>query len=215
MSQMSDYLEDAIRNYFKGSAFPAVPTADELIALYTAAPSDSGGGTEVTTGVGYYRAAIPAATGWTSGGAGTGSISNTAAITFPAASGAGWGTVTHFGVFDDLPVAGGGSTTLAADPALGATNFKVTAVTGFAVGDWVKIDTGANREYRKITAVGTAGSGGTGIDVDGATLIDHANGVAFVEIGNLLMWNALGASKAVAALDVVQFAAGQLALTFA
>lgn len=214
MSQMSDYLEDAIRNYFKGTAFPAVPT-DELIALYTATPSDSGGGTEVTTGVGYYRYAIPAATGWTSGAAGTGSISNTAAVTFPAATGAGWGTVSHFAVFDDLAIAGGGSTTLAADPALGATNFKVTAVTNFAVGDWIRIDTAGNREYRRITAVGTSGSGGTGIDVDGAVAIAHSSGVAFTEVGNLLMWGALSASKAVGASDVFQFAAGALALTFA
>lgn len=212
MSQMSDYLEDAIRNYFKGTTFPAVPV-DVLIAAYTAAPSDSGGGTEVTTGVGYWRAAM-AVSGWTSGSAGSGQISNTAAITFPTASGS-WGTVTHFGVFDDLAIAGGGSTTLAADPALGATNFKVTAVTNFNVGDWVRIDTGGNKEYRKITAVGTSGSGGTGIDVDGATTIDHANGVAFVEVGNLLMWGALAASKAVGASDVLQFAAGQLQLTFA
>jgi hypothetical protein len=212
MSQMSDYLEDAIRNYFKGTTFPAAP-AFEQIALYTAAPSDSGGGTEVASAVGYYRVPI-AVGGWTSGGAGTGSISNTGAITFPAATGS-WGTVTHFGVFDDLAIAGGGSTTLAADPALGATNFKVTAVTNFNVGDWVKIDTGANTEFRKITAVGTSGSGGTGIDVDSATTIDHANGVGFVEAGNLLMWAALGASKAVATSDVVQFAAGQLSLSFA
>ena len=213
MSQMSDYLEDAIRNYFKGSAFPAVPV-DELIALYTAAPSDSGGGTEVVNAVGYVRVPI-AVGGWTSGGAGSGSISNTAAITFPAATGAGWGTITHVGVFDDLAVAGGGNTTLAADPALGATNFKVTAVTNFNVGDWVRIDTAGNREYRRITAVGTAGSGGTGIDVDTATLIDHANGVAFTEVGNLLMWGALTASKVVGASDIFQFAAGALALSFA
>jgi hypothetical protein len=213
MSQMSDYLEDAIRNYFKGTAFPTAPT-DLLLALYTAAPSDSGGGTEVTTGVGYLRKAMLAASDWTSGGAGTGQIQNTNAVAFAAATGS-WGTVTHFGVFDDLAIAGGGSTTLAADPALGNTNYKVTAVTNFAVGDLVKIDTGANREYRKITAVGTSGSGGTGIDVDGASLIDHGNGVAFVEVGNLLMWNALGASKAVGTSDVVQFAAGALSLTFA
>lgn len=213
MSQMSDYLEDAIRNYFKGSAFPAAPS-DILLALYTAAPSDSGGGTEVTTGVGYIRKNMVASTDWTSGAAGSGQIQNTSAVAFAAATGS-WGTVTHFGVFDDLAVTGGGSTTLAADPALGATNFKVTAVTNFAVGDWVKIDTGGNREYRKITAVGTSGSGGTGIDVDGAAGIDHANGVAFVEVGNLLMWNALGASKAVGNGDVVQFAAGALSLTFA
>lgn len=212
MSQMSDYLEDAIRNYFKGSAFPAVPT-DLLIALYTAAPSDSGGGTEVTTGVGYWRAAL-AASGWTSGAAGGGSISNTGAITFPTASGS-WGTITHVGVFDDLAIAGGGSTTLAADPALGATNFKFTAVTNFAVGDWIRIGTAGQREYRRITAVGTAGAGGTGVDVDGATTIDHANAETVVEVGNLLMWGALTASKAVGSGDVFQFAAAQLALTFA
>lgn len=212
MSQMSDYLEDAIRNWHKGTAFPTAPT-DLLLALFTAAPSDSGGGTEVVTGVGYLRKPMVAATEWTSGAAGTGQIQNTNAVAFAAASGS-WGTITHFGVYDDNPVAGGGNTTLAADPALGATNFKVTAVTNFAVGDWVRIDTGANREYRRITAVGTSGSGGTGIDVDGATTIDHANGVAFVEVGNLLMWNALGASKTVGASDVVQYAAGALSLTW-
>lgn len=212
-SQMSDYLEDAIRNWFKGSAFPTAPT-DLLVALYTAAPSDSGGGTEVVTGRGYIRQAV-AASAWTSGAAGSGQISNTNTVAFPAGSGGGYGTVTHFGVFDDNAVSGGGNTTLAADPALGATNFKVTAITNFAVGDWVRIDTGANREYRRITAVGTAGSGGTGIDIDGATTIDHANGVAFVEVGNLLMWNALGASKTINDGDIAQFAAGQLSLTFA
>lgn len=213
MSQMSDYLEDAIRNYLRGTAFPAVPV-DLLVALYTAAPSDSGGGTEVTTGVGYYRIGVPVGN-WTAGAAGTGQISNTNPITFPAASGAGWGAVTHVGIFDDLAIAGGGNTTLAADPALGATNFRVTAVTNFAVGDWVRIDTAGNREYRKITAVGTAGAGGTGIDVDGATLIDHANGVAFTEVGNLLLQGALAASKTVNASDVLQFAAAALTITFA
>jgi hypothetical protein len=213
VSQMSDYLEDAIRNYFKGVAFPAAPV-DELIAAYTATPSDSGGGTEVVNAVGYTRMPI-AAGGWTSGGAGTGSISNTAAITFPAATGAGWGTVTHFGVFDDQPIAGGGSTTLAADPALGATNFKFTAVTNFNAGDWIRIGTAGQREYRRIVTVGTAGSGGTGVDIDTATTIDHANAETVVEVGNLLMWAALTASKLVNAADVLQFAPGALVLTFA
>jgi hypothetical protein len=209
---MSDYLEDAIRNYMKGSAFPAVPVV-ELIALYTAAPSDSGGGTEVANAVAYKRTPI-AVGGWTSGGAGSGSISNTAAITFPTASGS-WGTITHVGVFDDLAVAGGGSTTLAADPAIGATNFKFTSVTGFSTGDWIKIGTGGGAEYLRIITVGTAGSGGTGVDVDGPTLIDHANAEAVVEVGNLLMWGALTASKAVGTSDTFQFAAGTLVLTFA
>jgi len=97
MSQMSDYLEDAIRNWFKGTAFPTAPT-NTYVALFTAAPSDSGGGTEVS-GNAYARQAVAAA-GWTSGAAGSGQIQNTAAITFPAATPATWGTVTHFGIFD-------------------------------------------------------------------------------------------------------------------
>src|SRR5665811_1720948 len=58
-----------------------------------------------------------------------------------------------------------GSTTLAAAPVAGATNIKVASVSNFAVGQTINIDTGANLETRVITAVGTAGSGGTGITI--------------------------------------------------
>jgi len=134
MSQMSDYFEDAIRNWFKGTVFPTAP-ANVYIGLFTAAPSDAGGGTEVS-GNAYARQPIAQAA-WTSGAAASGEIHNTNAVTFPAATPGAWGTVTHFGVFD-----------------------AVTA-------------------------------------------------------GNLLMWNALGASKVVAINDIVQFGAGQLSLSFA
>jgi len=77
---------------------------------------------------------------------------------------------------------GGGSTTLAADAAIGATNIKATAVLNFAVGDWVRINVaGALAEYRQLTAVGTAGSGGTGLDFRDPLKKAHLSGVALVE----------------------------------
>jgi len=61
------------------------------IALYTASPSDPGGGTEVSGG-GYARQSV---TFTVSGN----TASNTAAIEWPVAT-AGYGTVTDVGVFD-------------------------------------------------------------------------------------------------------------------
>lgn len=67
------------------------------VALFTAAPNDAGGGTEVSGGA-YARVAVtnnstnfPNASG--------GSKSNGTVITFPTASGS-WGTVTHFAIMD-------------------------------------------------------------------------------------------------------------------
>ena len=61
------------------------------IALYTAAPDDTGGGTEVS-GSGYARQSV---TFTISGN----TASNTSALEFPTATGS-YGTVTHVGVFD-------------------------------------------------------------------------------------------------------------------
>ena len=61
------------------------------IALYTSAPSDTGGGTEVSGG-GYGRQAV---TFTISGN----TASNNAAIEWDTAT-SGYGTVTHVGVFD-------------------------------------------------------------------------------------------------------------------
>jgi hypothetical protein len=66
------------------------------VALYTAAPSDSGGGTEVSTG-GYARQAVTFGAASSPGG----TTSNTGAVSFTA-SGANYGTVTHIGIFDAL-----------------------------------------------------------------------------------------------------------------
>lgn len=83
---------------FGAVAWTAVGT--HYLALFTAAPSDTGGGTEVTGGS-YARVAVannttnwPAATGGSPA-----SKSNGVAITFPAPT-ANWGIATHFGVFD-------------------------------------------------------------------------------------------------------------------
>ena len=108
MSAMSDYLENKLVDHiFRGVSFTA-PAALH-VALFTAAPSDSGGGTEVSGGS-YARAALsPSTTNWASTGGATtttnpsagagGATSNNVAITFPAPT-ANWGVCTHFGVFD-------------------------------------------------------------------------------------------------------------------
>lgn len=102
----SDYLENAIIDMvFRG--VPFTPPSKVYIALFTGAPSDAGGGTEVTGGS-YARAESNAdSSNWrntqnsgTGPSTGTsGQTSNLQTITFPAPT-ANWGTVTHFGIFD-------------------------------------------------------------------------------------------------------------------
>lgn len=101
-TSMSSYLEAAVLNWFKGTTFPAAP-ANLYCALYTAAPNDSSAsGTEVS-GNNYSRVAV-ASTVWsaiTDNGAGNGAnVSNSSTITFPTPSGAGWGTVVAFALYD-------------------------------------------------------------------------------------------------------------------
>ena len=91
MSSFSDYLEDAVLNYvFRNTGTPT--STNVYLALYTVAPSDTGGGTEVT-GAGYARQAT--AFDASSGGA----ITNTASESFTAAGGT-YGTVVAIGIFD-------------------------------------------------------------------------------------------------------------------
>lgn len=67
------------------------------VALYTAAPTDAGGGTEATGGS-YARVAVTNnATNWPAAAAGA--KSNGVAITFPTAT-ADWGTVVAFAILD-------------------------------------------------------------------------------------------------------------------
>ena len=107
MSNASDHLENNLNDFLlRGQSF--VPPATLHVALFTAAPSDAGGGTEVTGGS-YARAAVTSSlanwagtqsVGSTTASTGTGgATSNNNAITFPAPT-ANWGAVTHFGIFD-------------------------------------------------------------------------------------------------------------------
>lgn len=78
-----------------------MPKRPVYIGLFTAAPSDAGGGTEVSGGS-YARVAVaPLDANWTGASATSGLTDNAAVITFPVAS-ASWGTVTHVAFFDAL-----------------------------------------------------------------------------------------------------------------
>lgn len=102
MSQFSDYFEAAILNWFRGTTFP-VATGSVYASLHTAATADDGTGAEVA-GNAYARQAIAKAAGsWTAPGA-AGNITNVAAVAFPAATPATWGTVTHGAFWDALTV---------------------------------------------------------------------------------------------------------------
>ena len=92
----SDYLENEVLDHVLGGGDYTRP-ATVYVALYTEAPTDAGGGTEVTGGS-YARVAVtnnstnfPAASG--------GAKSNGTEITFETAT-ANWGTVVAFGILD-------------------------------------------------------------------------------------------------------------------
>lgn len=118
-SSASDKLENAFIDWFfraqaigLGGASAAAGTGPAYlyIGLFTATPSDSGGGTEVN-GNNYARVTVTSsmtATGWAgTQGAGTtaassgtsGQTSNNGVVSFPTPTGS-WGTVTQFGIFD-------------------------------------------------------------------------------------------------------------------
>lgn len=79
------------------SAATYTPPANITCALFTAAPSDAGGGTEVTGGAYARISQTNNATNWPA--ASGGSKSNGTAINFGTAT-ANWGTVTHVALFD-------------------------------------------------------------------------------------------------------------------
>ena len=107
MAALSDYLENKLIDHvFRGQAYTAPATI--YVALFTSAPNDAAGGTEVTGGS-YARPGLAASlTNWAgtqaaasttaSSGSG-GGTSNNLAINFATPS-AGWGTVTHIGLMD-------------------------------------------------------------------------------------------------------------------
>lgn len=104
MAGLSDYLEKKILDHWLGGPDYTRP-ATVYVGLYTVAPSDAAGGTEVS-GNAYARVAVTNnSTNWPAASGTLASKSNANAITFPTASGGDWGNVVAFGIFDD-PTAG-------------------------------------------------------------------------------------------------------------
>jgi hypothetical protein len=102
----SDFLENHLIDHLLRNTAYTMP-AGIYVGLLTAAPSDAGGGTEVSGGS-YARVQVgPSVSAWTStqgttSGASTGTggqSANGADIVYPTPS-ANWGTVTHFGLYD-------------------------------------------------------------------------------------------------------------------
>ncbi len=93
MAGFSDYLEDKVLEHvFGGNAYSAPSTLH--VALYTSAPSDTGGGTEVSGG-GYVRKTST----FNVSGTNPTTATNAAAIEYPTAT-ANYGTVVAVGIFD-------------------------------------------------------------------------------------------------------------------
>jgi len=95
MSSFNDYTENLVLTFLFTTSTATRPTA-WYVGLFTAAPSDTGGGTEVT-GNAYARKVTGTMT--VSGTSPT-AATNNAAIEFAAASGGNWGVVGWAAIFD-------------------------------------------------------------------------------------------------------------------
>ena len=100
MAGYSDYWARKVLDQSTGKTSITLPSV--WIGLYTAVPTDAGGGTEVTGGA--YARVSTAGTDWNAAsGSAPASTSNLNAFTFPTAT-ANWGTVVAIGAFDAATV---------------------------------------------------------------------------------------------------------------
>lgn len=90
----TNYLANALINHVLRNTAYTSPGTSVYMALFTAAPGDAGGGTEVAGGS-YARVQIDGDIAAPSNGL----AKNGNAISFPTAT-ADWGTVTHWAIFD-------------------------------------------------------------------------------------------------------------------
>jgi hypothetical protein len=122
MSELSNFAENLLLDWLMTDGTATRPTA-WYVGLYSAAPNDTGGGTEIS-GNGYARQAVTFSAG--SGRA----TANTNNVDFTP-SGGNWAEATHFGIFD----ASSGGNLLLWSP----LDANVTALNGvtyrFAIGD--------------------------------------------------------------------------------
>lgn len=97
MASFTDFTENKVLDHVVGKTAWTMPAI--WVALFTAAPSDTGGGTEVTGGS--YARKATAGTDWAAAAAGATSNATTLTFVTPTAS---WGTVTHFALMDAATV---------------------------------------------------------------------------------------------------------------
>ena len=97
----TDYWEKKLLDHVFRSAALGLDATNLWVGLLTGAPSDSAAGTEVA-GDAYARVAVNrTGTGWDAAtGDSPSTTDNSGTISFPTATGDGWGTVTHFGIYD-------------------------------------------------------------------------------------------------------------------
>lgn len=97
MASLSDQYENAVLNAILGdNRAPNMP-GTVYVALFTSAPNDAGGGTEVS-GNGYARVAVANSTAnWPNASGGV--KYNASLVTFPTATGS-WGTVGWMALMD-------------------------------------------------------------------------------------------------------------------
>ena len=102
MSAMTDDFEQYQRTHWFRSSSVAKPTAI-TVHLYTAAPGEAGGGTEVSGGAYNSVTRNASDSNWTATSSTDGVTDNAAAITFPNPSGGNWGVITAVGIkFDTV-----------------------------------------------------------------------------------------------------------------
>ena len=109
MAAMSDYLENKLIDYvFRGQSY--TPPGNTWIGLLTTATSDANTGQVEVSGGGYARVQVASTLlNWsaTQGSSNTsisvgtsGTTYNINSITFPVPTGANWGVITAFGMYD-------------------------------------------------------------------------------------------------------------------
>ena len=93
MAEFSNYLEAKLLNHVLRNTSYTSPTTT-YVGLFTAAPSDTASGTEVSGGS-YARQVLSVST------ATEGIVTSSGDLTFPQAT-ANWGTVSHIGILDAI-----------------------------------------------------------------------------------------------------------------
>ena len=95
MANATNYLEDAVLDHVLGKgARDFTSPAALYVGLFTAVADPEAGTVTEVSGNGYVRSAVTLNT------ASGGDATNSGDITWAAATGGSWGTITHLGVYD-------------------------------------------------------------------------------------------------------------------